>query len=518
MTVTDQPEDIAALAKGGRTNVAGFVLRLGARIPFLFIAGHMYGAALVGRFAIAVVVVEFAALIATLGLKRGLAQALSATDRPHNHVVFDALALALIASLIASVVLFAFPQAMYPNSAIGGLDRFFPLVILAPALSDVSLAALAYRHDVKASVTARAVIEPWTLSIFAFLFSFFTHKDGLVLAYVASMVAALTASIVPLIRSYGIPHGWSPQVGVLWQMTRANTPLAGADALEWGSRNVDRLILGTLFAPSVVGIYYMAQQVASLPQKLKTSFDPILGPVVTQSLARGDLAAIARQVAGGVLDHRGAAGAGDHRLDPARGCDGDDRAAVRRRRRTDGVPAVRGGLRLDRRGLRIGAGLYGATPQPADLDDDAGVADRAVVRADPRPARGGLWRDDAGGGRAGRADAGRAAHLVHQGRRAGAVAGGERLADALAAGVGGVRRGGGRRCIRAAAAGVALGTGLDRRRGDAGGVSVRDLALRVRPGRPRPVQQDAERRGGDAAQRGRVHPLRRAVIASLRAQ
>lgn len=296
MTATDQSEDIAALAKGGRTNVAGFVLRLGARIPFLFIAGHMYGAELVGRFAIAVVVVEFAALLATLGLKRGLAQALSSTQRPHNHVVFDALALATIASLLASLALFAFPEAMYPNSAIGGLDRFFPLIILAPALSDVSLAALAYRHDVKASVTARAVIEPWTLSIFAFVFSFFTHKDGLVLAYVASMVAALTASIVPLIRSYGVPHGWSPHVGQLWQMTRANTPLAGADALEWGSRNVDRLILGTLFPPSVVGIYYMAQQVASLPQKLKTSFDPILGPVVTQSLARGDLAAIARQV------------------------------------------------------------------------------------------------------------------------------------------------------------------------------------------------------------------------------
>jgi O-antigen/teichoic acid export membrane protein len=40
----------------------------------------------------------------------------------------------------------------------------------------------------------------------------------------------------------------------------------------------------------------MAQQVASLPQKLKTSFDPILGPVITQSLANGDRAAIARQV------------------------------------------------------------------------------------------------------------------------------------------------------------------------------------------------------------------------------
>ncbi|MBB3348219.1 MULTISPECIES: lipopolysaccharide biosynthesis protein [unclassified Sphingomonas] len=296
MTAPDQPDDIAALAKGGRTNVAGFILKLGARIPFLFIAGHLYGAALVGRFAIAVVVVELAALVATLGLKRGLAQALSSAERPHNHVVFDALALALVASLIASAVLCAFPQAMYPNSAIGGLDRFFPLIILAPALSDVSLAALAYRHDVKASVTARAIVEPWTLSIFAFLFSFFTLKDGLVLAYVASMVAALTASIVPLLRSYGVPSGWSPHLSVLWQMARANTPLAGADALEWGSRNVDRLILGTLFAPNVVGIYYMAQQVASLPQRLKTSFDPILGPVVTRSIARGDLGAIARQV------------------------------------------------------------------------------------------------------------------------------------------------------------------------------------------------------------------------------
>ena len=40
----------------------------------------------------------------------------------------------------------------------------------------------------------------------------------------------------------------------------------------------------------------MAQQVASLPQKLKTSFDPILGPVITRNLAEGNLAAIARQV------------------------------------------------------------------------------------------------------------------------------------------------------------------------------------------------------------------------------
>ena len=291
-----ETRDIDALAKGGRTNIAGFVLRLAARIPFLFIAGRLYGPDLVGRFALAVVVVELAALVATLGLKRGLAQALSSSDQPHVCVVWDALALAFVLSIAASGVLIAFPEVMYANTQVTGLDRFLPCIIVAVAWSDVSLAALAYRHDVKAAVTARAVVEPWTISIAAWAFSFFTIKDGLVLSYVASMIAALIASMVPFLRSYGLPHGWSPRIAPLFALARANAPLAGADALEWGSRNVDRFILGVMFEPKVVGIYYMAQQVASLPQKLKTSFDPILGPVITQSLAVNDRAAIANQV------------------------------------------------------------------------------------------------------------------------------------------------------------------------------------------------------------------------------
>ncbi|RZM17888.1 MAG: lipopolysaccharide biosynthesis protein, partial [Sphingomonas sp.] len=148
--MTESTKDIDTLAKGGRTNIAGFVLRLAARIPFLFIAGRIYGPDLVGRFAIAVVVVELAALLATLGLKRGLAQALSSTERPHAYVVWDAMAVAFVASLIASAVLFTFPEIMYPNTAITGLDRFLPLIIVAVAWSDVSLAALAYRLNVKA--------------------------------------------------------------------------------------------------------------------------------------------------------------------------------------------------------------------------------------------------------------------------------------------------------------------------------------------------------------------------------
>ncbi len=289
-------DDIAALARGGRTNFFGFLLRLAARLPFLFIAGRIYGAEALGRFAYAILIVEFAAQIATLGLKRGLAQQLSATEKPHVCVVWDGMLVAFLASAVATLILSAFPELMFPNSPMHGLEWLLPLVVFAIAGSDVALAALAYQHNVQATVTARAIVEPWTISIAAFLLSFVSSRDGLIIAYVISMVAALVASIWPLYRGYGIARGWRPNPVGLWTIARRNTPLAAADAIEWGSRRLDIAILGLFFSPAIVGVYYVAQQVASLPQKLKTSFDPILGPVITQKLAEGDKQAVAKQV------------------------------------------------------------------------------------------------------------------------------------------------------------------------------------------------------------------------------
>jgi O-antigen/teichoic acid export membrane protein len=289
-------DDIKALAKGGRTNFFGFLLRLAARLPFLFIAGRWYGAEALGRFAYAVIIVEFAAQLATLGLKRGLAEQLSGTDRPHVHVVWDALLVGAIASALAATILGAVPELMFPNSGINGLEWLLPLTIFALVWSDIALAALAYRLNIAATVTARSVIEPWTISIAAFGLAFYSLRDGLIISYVVSMGAALFASIWPLLRSFGWPLGWRPHPAGLFLLARRNVPLAAADAIEWGSRRLDIAILGLFFAPPIVGIYYVAQQVASLPQKLKTSFDPILGPVITRNLEAGNRPAVAQQV------------------------------------------------------------------------------------------------------------------------------------------------------------------------------------------------------------------------------
>lgn len=288
--------DIAAIARGGRTNLLGFPLRLMARIPFLFIAGRLYGAVSLGRLASALVVVEFCALLASIGLKRGLARRLTEEAEHPANAVFDALLLSLVTGAAFTTVLLLFPDPMFPSGTLPTWELLLPLAIIPLTLTDIALAALAYRFDIATTVRARSIIEPWTLSLSAGALWFITPSGGLALAFILSCLTAFVAAIVPMLRSYGLPKGWRPHPFHLMALARTNLPLALAEGIEWFSRRLDIAILGLFASPAAVGIYYGAQQVASLPQKLKTSFEPILGPVITRSLKERDFKAIAQQV------------------------------------------------------------------------------------------------------------------------------------------------------------------------------------------------------------------------------
>jgi O-antigen/teichoic acid export membrane protein len=288
--------DLAALAKGGQTNFVGFLLRLAARLPFLFVAGRFYGADALGRFASALVVVELTAMVCTIGEKRGLAQRLSEAEGDQTHLVADSLTVALVAGSAAALALWLVPAPMFPSGIYTEADRLIVLAIPALSLTEILLAAQAYRYDIGATVRARAIVEPWTISIMAGVFAWLATKSGLSLAYLIAIYAALLTALWPFLRSYGLPRGWRPSAGRMYRMTVRGLPLAAADTIEWGTRRLDIFILGLFAAPAAVGIYYIAQQVASLPQKLKTSFEPILGPVLTRKLKEKDYGAIAKQV------------------------------------------------------------------------------------------------------------------------------------------------------------------------------------------------------------------------------
>ena len=294
----DKPQnDIAALAKGGRTNFFGFLLRLAARLPFLFIAGRLFGAESLGRFASALVVIELVGQLCALGMKRGLAQWLSQDEvRKPANIVADGMLLALLFSSAGALVLYAFPVPMFPSGHYTEIDRLLPFAIVPLALTEVALAAQAYRYDIATTVRARAIVEPWTISIMAGVMYFIDPGSGLSVAYLASVFAAAIVVFIPLLRSYGRREGWRPHPGQMARLVGQSLPLATADAIEWGTRRLDIAILGLLTHPSTVGVYYVAQQVASLPRKLKTSLEPILGPVITRNLKEKNFAAIAGQV------------------------------------------------------------------------------------------------------------------------------------------------------------------------------------------------------------------------------
>jgi len=291
--------DLQALAKGGQTNFIGFLLRLAARLPFLFIAGRLYGPEMLGRFASALVVVELAAMLCTLGEKRGLAQRLTDGGGTNQaNLVYDGMLVSALLSCMAAAFFWFVSAPLFPSGIYAPLDRLIVLAIPGFALTEIVLAAQAYRYDVATTVRARAVVEPWTISIMAGVLWWIpaVREAGLALAYLISIYAGLLTALWTFFRSYGPPRDWRPHPARLLAMVSRATPLALADAIEWGTRRVDIFILGLFATPAAVGIYYVAQQVASLPQKLKTSFEPILGPVITRKLREKDYAAIARQV------------------------------------------------------------------------------------------------------------------------------------------------------------------------------------------------------------------------------
>ena len=289
-------QDIQALAKGGRTNFFGFLLRLLGTAPFLFIAGRFYGVEALGVYASAVLIAELAAQLCALGQRRGLAQRLAEEGRDPAHAVADGLLLTLMLSLVVAGLLYLIPAPMFPSGKYSDLARLLPLAIIPNALTDVMLAALAYRYNVGATVRARSLVEPWVQTLTAIAFLWLAPEAGLAMAYLLSKIAAAVFAFFPLLRSVGLPRGWRPYPPRLGKLVAQSAPLAGADLVEWGSRRLDLAILGFLTSPTAVGVYFAAQQVASLPQKLKTSFEPILGPVITRNIKEGNYAAIAHQV------------------------------------------------------------------------------------------------------------------------------------------------------------------------------------------------------------------------------
>ncbi|MCA1658528.1 MAG: hypothetical protein LC627_04435, partial [Verrucomicrobiaceae bacterium] len=197
------------ILRGGSSAALGFLIRLGARLLFVFIAGRLFGVALFGAFSIAVAVVELAVTIGGAGMKRQLFKLL---DEGHHlrlppHILIDGIVLVFVASfLCAAPIMLA--VALAPASLIAG-NTATALFLLAPmilgqSLLDLLLAATRWTHKMRHQVWARSIIEPYAgvaASCLAWAAGY--QATGLIIGYWAGTIAAVVYSLIGARRCLG---------------------------------------------------------------------------------------------------------------------------------------------------------------------------------------------------------------------------------------------------------------------------------------------------------------------------
>ena len=202
MTINDAPlaePDHGAqrlILRGSGSAGLGLLVRLGARLLFVFVAARLFGATLFGAYSVAVAGVELAVAVGGLGTKRILFKLLDddAGGRAPIHIVLDAaLAVSGASMVLAALVMgvIAFVPAADDGATGWALFAIAPM-IAGQALIDLFLAATRWKHRMQYEVVSRSIVEPYGAigaTLIAWQMGF--REDGLLIGYWVGTLAAL---------------------------------------------------------------------------------------------------------------------------------------------------------------------------------------------------------------------------------------------------------------------------------------------------------------------------------------
>jgi O-antigen/teichoic acid export membrane protein len=292
------------IVRGAAASAAGLVVRLGARLVFLIVAGQLYGAALFGAYSLAVAGIELAVAIGGLGMKRLVFQLLDERgERPEIHVVADAAALVALASAFLGGVLLlgvtlAADIGISENTA-EALSLLAPM-IAAQALLDLLLAATRWKHVIRYEVAARSLVEPYAAlagAAGAWFLGF--DETGLLIGYGLGTLAALLFAVEGVRRSFRLAElrSWRMRRSRSLAMLRGATANTAADGLSGLLVRLDLYLVGILLGEHSAGIYGMARQLALPIRQVRQSFDGLLTPLVARTVQAGGPQAAAQAVA-----------------------------------------------------------------------------------------------------------------------------------------------------------------------------------------------------------------------------
>jgi len=285
--------DVRDVIRGALASLAGFGGRLIARAVLMIFAGHMYGMELLGVLALLAAISEITASVSVMGLKRSLLDMLSERaeqgKRPEQRIL-NSICVALLISAAILGLGYAIANLMsgtFPDLAddITHLYPYFLVAVPAYVFADVALTAIKFKRIIKWDVWARAIAEPWVFLILAIVLFYAGMKEtGLLMAYTGSILTAAICAFAGLLHTYGFgplakaklrPGKW---LGILKQ----SAPVGITDAGVMALRRIDLAVLFFIAGPQASGLYYMVQQLATIPQKVQGLFEPMMSPVIAR--------------------------------------------------------------------------------------------------------------------------------------------------------------------------------------------------------------------------------------------
>jgi O-antigen/teichoic acid export membrane protein len=288
------------ILRGGAVNLGGFVIRGGGRIPFIFLAGILFGAEAVGRFAAITIVIQIAAAISSFGMRRTLFEALNKeTPDRAPAIIVNGLIIAMTLGTLLAAGVAIFGRALFSESLIQSGAIWITLAIPMIAVTEVLLVSTLHKKVLRYHVLARSVAEPWTLSILSAIFALFApNAGGLLLAYAGSIVAAFAVAFTGfyLRLLHGARPTLRPDIRFMASLFRRSAPTAFVDIIEYLFRRLDLFVLSIFSPGAAVGVYYLMRQIALLIQNVKQGFDPILAPVIANIASQGGIARAAEQL------------------------------------------------------------------------------------------------------------------------------------------------------------------------------------------------------------------------------
>lgn len=283
--------DLADITNSAMAVLAGFAGRSMARVIFLMTAGNLYGAVRLGEMASVVAVIEILIMLGIFGFRRSLIEILENTKNK-QHLIYAYLFSALAVTAVVSLFLAFALAVLWDYIGLNMKTMHYPLLsFLIPliGLMEIFLTATRFKRRIRYEVLARSVVEPWTLAVLALLFYYLGQTSyGLLASYSGALVSAFVFSLF----AFGREYSWRELAKAPFRTTFIrhvsilSSPTAIVDGIGIAFRRADILALSLFTSDAWVGIYYGAQNIATLAQKTRHLFDPILSPVISQTMSR----------------------------------------------------------------------------------------------------------------------------------------------------------------------------------------------------------------------------------------